>query len=357
MPNDIPTEMKQNVVVREKILFHPIIDDRIVPDSDYYDMLLALLDGIDFIIKKVGNLDIIHAHYASLNSYAAITMKSIFGTPVVTSSFGRDINIGFPLNNHFKTWITHSYIATDYVVVPDEELKHKVTSIIETQTNRIIENVSVIPMPLDSKIFSIDSSKAIFADHTNKIVLTTINSCFTPEKGIDTILKAIALVRNTCDVFLYIAGDDDDDNKENIKRLKNLTLELNIDDIVSFVGYLPRSDVGKLLSITDIFIDARTQGNFSSVLLEAQFFNVPTIATNSPSSKKIINADNGLLFAPNDEYDLSFAISRLISDKSLLEQLKTNCRRWVDIFGINYSEQSCFSAYEKLFESFGDKHL
>lgn len=72
---------------------------------------------------------------------------------------------------------------------------------------------------------------------------------------------------------------------------------MNIKDKVYLLGYISREQVGKLLEQTDIFIDARYKGNFSSVLLEAQFKKSVTIASDNDAAKKIItNGQNGLLY-------------------------------------------------------------
>ena len=108
IPDDIDEKYKKFIKVGSDLLFHPIIDDRVVSDIQYMKMHTNILDIITEIYEEWGKIDVIHAHYASINSYSASCIKKFLNIPFVVSSFGRDINIGWGCDERIKTFISES---------------------------------------------------------------------------------------------------------------------------------------------------------------------------------------------------------------------------------------------------------
>ncbi len=328
---------KENIIVKKNLLFHPIIDDREVYSQQFSNMLVDLLDAIKETVDEWGKVDIIHAHYASINSFAAFIANIIYDIPYVISSFGRDINIGYELDERTKNFIDFSYIKASNIIVPESSIKNKLNSL----NQNLSEKTSIIPMPFDSAVLCTENCNLSL--DKSKLILSTINSCFTSEKGIDTIIRAVhKIFCEYGDIFtLYIAGQDDDEKKVNQIRLNNLIEELGLSNNVKFLGYISRNQVGYLLKCSDVFIDARTKGNFSSVLLEAQIIQTPTISSNNTAAKTIITMGNGLLFEPNNYTELKNKISDLIFNESIYQKIKNNQLKWCEKYGKEFYIESC----------------
>ena len=129
--------------------------------------------------------------------------------PFVVSSFGRDINIGWGCDERIKTFISESLPFSSRIVVSEDELGKKIIDIIpKIKENKII----TIPMPLDDRILQ-DGVQDIIEKDSDAIIISSINSCFTPEKGIDDVLEAFALISKNTNCKLYIAGQDDDEKQ------------------------------------------------------------------------------------------------------------------------------------------------
>lgn len=345
VPKDFTSYEKKHIVVKENLLFHPIINDREVNDWMYFAMCKEIIDAAETIMKQIGKFDVIHAHYASINSYAASVIHNLLNIPYVISSFGRDLTIGYYYDHRIRNFIYKSYIDAKYIITPDSSIKKAIENKFSVD---IIDNkVSIIPMPVDNEIFKQGTLKMI--NTNNRIVITSINSCFTEEKGIKIIIDAFSLVLKEYDAILYIAGDDDDDDKINLRELKERVKKLNIENNVIFLGYLSRSNVGELLRKTDIFVDARINGNFSSVLLEAQFLNVVSIVSESGFSRNIINGGNGVLFKSGDAQDLYFHIKEIIENIKIGKDIKKATKMWVKHNGYRFSEEFCFQKMEKIY--------
>lgn len=348
IPNDLSSEEQQHIIVKEHLLFHPIIDDREVSDNMYYLMCRDILDAISFVVNTYGKIDIIHAHYASINSYAANIAYNLFHIPYIISSFGRDVSIGYHCDSRIRKFITRSYDQAASIIVPDIGIQQLALRTIGIHHS---SKLRVIPMPVDNSIYKQGQLDDVAIKSKGSIVISSINSCFTKEKGIETILEAISAISKKYDVYLVIAGDDDDENKKNYTSLLALTNHLKLQNRVEFIGYLSREDVGTLLKATDIFVDARTQGHFSSVLIEAQIMGAVTIASNNSSSQKIIDQGNGLLFEQGDSQSLSSQIVSLIENPELYNSIKQSTIRWAATEGIAYQEDRCFNEIVEVYLS------
>ena len=348
IPQDIKYKYKKFIKVGKNLLFHPIIDDRYISDLQYTKMYISLIDLLTEIYDEWNGIDIINAHYASINSFAAAHFYKLMKVPYVLSSFGRDINIGMNCDERIYGFIHDSIPLAAQIVVSDISLKKQIlTKFPSIQSDKIV----AVPMPLDDNIFSCSGNRLIEKDNSTYI-FSTINSCFTPEKGIEDILRAIALVKEKYCCKLYIAGQDDDDELINYKNLVAEVESLGLMNEVVFLGYLSREKIGQLYDASDIFIDARWYGNFSSVLLEAQFKHCVTIASNNTAAKKIItNKVNGILFPVNDVSELAKEIEEVLNNKGFRQQLIEGMKTWCATKGMEYKQEVCMKKLEKIFRT------
>ncbi|HEY2493758.1 MAG TPA: glycosyltransferase family 4 protein [Paenibacillus sp.] len=343
-PADIPEPLMPYVIINPLLLEHPIIDDRKV-SSQEYSMSLSTVVTYLLDLKKEYGLDIIHAHYGSFNSYGAYMVHELEGVPYVISSFGRDMNIGYICDHRIKWFIDQSLPKASRIIVADHDLRKTICSV--SNDNTINERIVEIPMPLDQSIFGFERD---CISPRNEPIIATINSCFSPEKGIKTILEAFSNVIKCYPARLIIAGTDDHPEQVHLKYLHNLVIELQIEACTEFVGYLPRSEVGSLLQTADVLVDARTKGNFSSVLLEAMFLNTPVIASDTDAARKVVtDGFNGSLFNSNDAQDLERQLIMGLKDPLIWDEMKQNIQEWVNIFGSEYEDEHCFDQVLELF--------
>jgi glycosyltransferase involved in cell wall biosynthesis len=348
IPEDIDEKYRKFVKVGKNLLFHPIIDDRYVSDVQYIKMYIDILALITDIYEEWGNVDVIHAHYASINSFASLLIKKILKVPFVISSFGRDINLGFHCDERIKMFMYESMLYADKIIIPDYQLGE---TIVENIPKLDINRFAIIPMPLDERILY-DKGTILIEKQKGVHVISSINSCFTSEKGIEDILEAFLIVSKEYRCELYIAGQDDDENLKNYKRICWKIDDLGIGDKVHLLGYLSREDIGKLFAVSDVFIDARYKGNFSSVLLEAQFKRCITISSNNAAARKIIcEGENGVLFPIGDVNVLAEKIESIFCDKEMRDKLKLGMNKWCATSGKEYRKDVCMEKIVGIFQN------
>lgn len=336
LPVDWNREWRDRLTVQEDLLEHPIIDDRVIETADYVRSLSIALRFLSDV-HQFSALDVVHAHYGSFNSLAAHIFRGLSGVPFVVSSFGRDLTLGVK-DERIRWMIKNSLNAAGRIVISTDSLRPILGQLFDAS---ILAKVTTIPMPVDQTIFQ--PHEATF--RRGKPIVASINSCFSPEKGIETILRAFSLLENRESVDLVIAGTDDHPEKIHLKRLHNLVQELGLNASVRFPGYLRRREVGKLLGEAEFLVDARTHGNFSSVLLEAQFTKCISVAANTPPARQVIRDGwNGYLFPVGDAQALAMLIARLLaSGADEREKVRSNMMDWKERFGSEYQEQTCFN--------------
>ncbi|MDA9369371.1 glycosyltransferase family 4 protein [Amylibacter sp.] len=92
-------------------------------------------------------------------------------------------------------------------------------------------------------------------------------------KGQDTIIKCLqSLIKVNPYVHYLIAGEGDDE-----KRLRKLASDLNVENAVTFMGYVPSKDLVYLYNACDLFAMPSTGEGFGIAFVEAMACGVTTI--------------------------------------------------------------------------------
>ncbi|CAD5197878.1 glycosyltransferase [Pseudomonas sp. FEN] len=326
LPIDINTPI-DNISTNPKLLEHPIITDRYITDEQHIENLEIYLAYL-FTKHVESKIDVVVVQYFSVASYAAKVFGEVMGVPYIVFSFGRDLSSFDQLSSNLKRMIRESITRVSGIIFPNEEILNSFKILRVNKTPPYL----ISPPALTADIYDLDCSTTQRLPKDMKVI-TTINSCFKEEKGIDSIIMAFSSMRKQHnDVILVIAGTDDHPESVNYKRLKALAKRFEISDSIFFPGYLNRAQIGGLLAGTDLFIDARYVSNFSSVLIEAQAFKVPTISAKNLSSLQVIeHGANGLLFDANDSYHLAELGLSVLKNPTLAKVLTNGCTEWCNL--------------------------
>ncbi len=142
---------------------------------------------------------------------------------------------------------------------------------------------------------------------------------------------------------LLAVGRDDGIGVE----LKQQAQDLDISGNVSWLG--ERSDVGRLLAASDLFVLASHQEGFSNALLEAMAASLPAIATAVGGNIDAVgDGDTGLLVPAKDAKALAAAIVRLAGDPMLRRRFGDAARLRVER---RFSLDACVERYDRLYRA------
>jgi glycosyltransferase involved in cell wall biosynthesis len=146
-----------------------------------------------------------------------------------------------------------------------------------------------------------------------------------PKKGIDVVLRALALLRGEVRFRHRIVGDGPERG-----RLSALAVELGL-DAVEFVGALRPEEVSAELARSDIFVlGVRTASDgdrdgIPNVVLEAMAAGVPVIVSDGGAVSEVVgHRRTGWLTPPNDPRALAEAIREAASDGDLRRRIAAN---------------------------------
>ena len=133
-----------------------------------------------------------------------------------------------------------------------------------------------------------------------------------PEKGVDTLIDAIARMRDSgCDVELDVVGSGDIQ-----PGLEKLASEAGLDEKVRFRGYVRMGpDLNALYDQADVFALPSLSEGSPKVVLEAMAHSLPVVATNVGNIPEMLaDGGRGLLIASGDTTALAEGIERIIDD-------------------------------------------
>lgn len=143
-------------------------------------------------------------------------------------------------------------------------------------------------------------------------------------RSIPTLMKSKAIESKDIEVDIYGDGAYKD-------KLIQLALELDIDNIVNFKGFMPKNELLKEIYNCDVVVLPSLSEGFPLTLSESLSLGKPIIASeNVPVYREIINNNKcGLLSPPNKE-EIAKNIQYLINNPELLEKLGYNAQNTFD---------------------------
>lgn len=129
-------------------------------------------------------------------------------------------------------------------------------------------------------------------------------------KGVDTVLQAVALLREEgLDVRLQIAGKGDDQS-----RLEQIASDLDLGDSVSFLGFVTEAEKRTLLRRAWALVFPSVKEGWGIANVEASACGTPTIASNSPGLREsVVDGETGILVPHRDRRALADAMKRISS--------------------------------------------
>ena len=156
---------------------------------------------------------------------------------------------------------------------------------------------------------------------------------FSKSKGIETLINAFSIVKNELkdsEIHLVIMGVDFGYQAEMEKLIK----KLNLSEEIKVIKNPPRDDVISAYGESE-FLVLPSQWELSPLVpLESFAFKKPVISTNSHGIPYTVqNNKNGILVEPENPFELSNAIMKLLNDSELREKL--------GLSGYNFVNEEC----------------
>jgi glycosyltransferase involved in cell wall biosynthesis len=223
--------------------------------------------------KKLG-VDIVHGHGAKGGLYGRLAARSL-GIPSVYTPHGGSLHyrwLGFPGAAFLGTEWALARIGSGMIFVCEFERKNFAKKIgLGSKPNAVVHN-GLWPKEFTPVKPSKDASDVLFLGDMRYL------------KGVDVLLKALAIVARKWSITACLAGDG-----PNLAEFKGLAEKLGLGSSVQFPGRLPTAQALKLGRL--LVMPSRAE-SFPYVVLEAAAARVPIIASGVGGIPEILPANN-----------------------------------------------------------------
>jgi len=183
----------------------------------------------------------------------------------------------------------------------------------------------------------IDSTLVRNKYQTGEQISIGVVSRLSKDKGHDILINAFAaLSLHHKNIRLSILGDGPE-----YPYLIDLCKKLKIDNIVQFCGYVSDYELKFALSRLDIFVFPSLWEGLPYIILEALRAGLPIISTNVGGIPEVVrHMIEGILVNPGSTVELFDAMSFLLNDRKLINQMAINSReRYTNCFTLDEMEK------------------
>ena len=253
-------------------------------------------------------------------------LGKIMRVKVVGIAYAEELTI--PLKrNDFKSFLKRSLMsfaykkAEGFIVVC-----HFCRNILIDQLGVDKEKIDVIPSCLTLEKFDLDSNQ----EPTNIQNKITSVGRLIERKGFHFLIEAVARLRaDIKDVRLNIVGHGPMKD-----MLENQIRDLDAFDYITILDQLDDKELSRIYSETDLFVLANyqlTNGDTEgcpSVFSEAMAYGIPVIGgTGAGVETAILDGQNGFIVNSYNNNELSSAIKKILTNKSLFKFMSANAKK------------------------------
>jgi glycosyltransferase involved in cell wall biosynthesis len=199
----------------------------------------------------------------------------------------------------------------------------------------------IIASGIDTELFSPAIKKK-----NGRTIILGMQSRLQKIKDHPTLLKSFRLLRDkykSHKLRLQIAGDGN-----TMPALRQLVYELGIAGDVDFVGMLAETELIHFMNNLDIYIHATYGETLSNSIMQAMSCGLPIVASDVWGVNNMLDEGKTAMLVTVEDVDgMTAAISRLIEDQELSDQLGKNAR---NMAVSKYSLGRLFEQYVQVYE-------
>lgn len=307
-----------------------------IPKQDLVSFLPEFVKGIrEFAQIKGLQYDLIHSHYW-MSGLAAQDLKSIWGAPIIHM---------FHTLGVMKQRVARQpgEAEGDYRLRGEQEVLRLADRIIaatpaeQAQLQWLYQSntrkVSIIPPGVDLSHFypiPADEAKEVIGVPPDDRLLLFVGR-IEPLKGIDTLIEAIALMRQK-GVFdkhplcLSVIGGEPSLSPQTISaemaRLQSMRERYDLGDLVAFLGKRGQDTLPYYYSSADAVVVPSHYESFGMVALEAMACGTPVVASQVGGLAFLVqDGETGYTVPVDDPQALAERLTRLIEDPALRDQM------------------------------------
>ena len=307
------------------------IDSYKNPSPDFatwvYLMNLNMQRETAAITRKIGNIDVFHAH-DWLVATAGIGLKHIFRKPLLVTMHSTEM--GRREGTHTGTekmiheteaWLT--YEAWKVICCSDYMIQH-----VKWAFGLPNDKLVMIPNGVNTQSYEdsdddLATFRSKFALPEEKIVLYVGRLVY--EKGIHILINAVPKILEKANAKFIIVGSGY--MKE---QLLSIVRSMGLEHKVLFEGFVDEETLLKLQKCADVSVVPSLFEPFGIVALEAMAAKSPVVVSDTGGLSEIVEHDvTGVKAYPNNPDSLAWGIKKILLDDAYRERIRENAYRKV----------------------------
>jgi glycosyltransferase involved in cell wall biosynthesis len=295
-----------------------------------------LFEFLPFFLKEIikwqayAGVDyaLIHSNYW-LSSWVGMELSKLLGIPQVHTyhsvgavKYETVTDIPTIANTRLETE-RRCLETVDRVVATSPQEQDQLRSLVSSYGN-----IDIIPCGTDVERFG-QFSRALAReklgiDPAAKVVFYI--GRFDPRKGIETLVRAIALSRwrNQDNLQVFIGGGSRPGQSDGIERdrLVDLTQDLGLTDVIIFPGRISDIDLPLYYAAADVCVVPSHYEPFGLVAIESMASGTPVVASQVGGLQfTIVHEETGLLVPVKDEVAFAHAVDRILDNPDWRDRL------------------------------------
>jgi D-inositol-3-phosphate glycosyltransferase len=327
------------------------------------DHLPEFADGVlDFARREGLHYDVIHSHYW-LSGLAARDLRRAWGAPII-QMFHTLAHMKNSVAPSPQEWEPERRITGEAEVMDLADRLVAATPLERAQMVWLygVESgkIAVVPCGVDLDLFHPipqNEAKDILGLPIERCVILFVGR-IEPLKGIDTLLRAIALIapempcwRDELSVIIIggAPGAGIEQVNAELARLEHLRAELGIEDLVTFLGAKDQDTLGYYYSAAEMVVMPSHYESFGMVALEAMACGTPVVASKVGGlAFSVQDGHTGFLVPDRDAEALAAKIRLLLKDRDLRQQMGEQAVHWAQRYGWSTIANQTIELYEQV---------
>ena len=256
-------------------------------------------------LRRAGRLDVIDAHFAYPDGYAASLLSRWLKVPYTVTLRGTE-------TRHLVD------PALAGLVLRALDQAASVFSVSESLRDLLVshganpQKIEVVGNGIDASLFSPQdrgACRTALGLPENAKVLVSVGG-LVPRKGFHRVIEVLPELRKTFPdlVYLIVGGGSAEGDKR--RELGEQVRRLKLEDCVRFLGFRAPDELPAILSAADVFVLATSNEGWANVFLEAMACGLPVVTTDVGGNREVVCDENlGTVVPFADSTALSAALS------------------------------------------------
>jgi glycosyltransferase involved in cell wall biosynthesis len=260
-------------------------------------------------LKRAGRLDLLDAHFAYPDGYAAALLGRWLNVPVTITLRGTEVR--HARDAALAPLVREALQRATRVFAVSESLRR-----VAVDLGIAPEKVLVVGNGVDLDKFSPlprAEARRRLGLPTEAPVLVTVGA-LVERKGFHRVIELLPALRERFPGLTYLVVGGASPEGDWTDRLKQQAASLGLADAVRFLGPVAPEELRVPLSAADVFVLATRNEGWANVLLEAMGCGIPVVATDVGGNAEVVNSPGlGVVVPFGDAGALQGAIEDLLT--------------------------------------------